>query len=218
MKLQIPHLIQRCFIVMSLAALLPACAEIGVKKEEISGVAVHAINYSGRGIIIGVVDPNNPNNMGGGEALNPYASGGSVCCFGIPSKWRPDLKVIVDYQFYPDETIHKQLVSVPPYAGGKAGYIWIMLHEDGKAEVVVSNGNPDHAEWPGKIKGYPVASREYRLKLWGEKLRMDKAVLAGMEKAIQGDTSSLSPEELQDLKDAIKSVGVRVKGLEKNKP
>jgi len=37
---------------------------------------------------------------------------------------------------------------------------------DGNVEVVSSNYQPDHEKWPGKLKGWPIPSIEYRRERW----------------------------------------------------
>lgn len=210
----------RALLIVAMTAMTTACASAEKAKDDTVGVGIKSLNYSGKEVAyIAVEKPDEQNGGGGGDALNPYSGGGStICCFSIPKKWTPDLKVVIEYQFYPETGYRKQLVSVAPYAAGKPGDIWLIVHPDEGVEAVVSDFGPTRDEWPGKIRGYPVPSREYQLKKWEEKLARDKAVLAGMKKALQGDTSSLSKEELQNLKDAIKSVDARIKSLEGNKP
>ena len=151
---------------------ITACAPPAeASKDDRVGAGVKAINYSGKEIeFIAVERPGEPDSGGGGESLNPYSSGGTVCCFGIPKKWHPELKVMVKYRFYPESEVRKHLVSVPPYAAGETGDIWLLVYEDESVEAVVSDYLPTRPEWPGKIKGYPVASREYQLKIWTRKV------------------------------------------------
>ena len=220
MKKMINQLMRRAFLAIAAITFMTACIPPAeASKEDRVGAGVKAINYSGKEIeFIAVERPGEPDSGGGGESLNPYSSGGTVCCFGIPIKWHPELKVLIKFRFYSEQETRRHLVSVPPYAAGEAGDIWLIVYEDESVEAVVSDYLPTRPEWPGKIKGYPVASREYRLKRWEEKLERDKASLDGMEKALKGDVSDLSPIELQRLKNAIKSVGNRIKVLERNKP
>lgn len=37
---------------------------------------------------------------------------------------------------------------------------------DGKIDIVSSDLQPNHPQWPGKIKGWPVPSRDFMLKRW----------------------------------------------------
>eukprot|EP01034_Spumella_vulgaris_P036410 gene36410-44911_t len=186
-----------------LVALAAACAQVQPGKPKTVGVAVRSMNYSGKEVELSVVDPLDKSNSGGGDALNPYSTGGTICCFGIPASWHPGYQVIVKYTLYPDKKWHEQLVDVPPYAGGKAGEIWLAMHEDGRAEAVVSNFGPTRDEWPGRVKGRPVPSAEYALKVRNEALKRERKVLIGMQEAYAGDISDLTPEQVQRLKDGI---------------
>ncbi|MFL6676562.1 MAG: DUF3304 domain-containing protein [Massilia sp.] len=40
-----------------------------------------------------MVDPAKPDSSGGGELSDPFAAGGTTCCFSLPKKWRPGIKV-----------------------------------------------------------------------------------------------------------------------------
>lgn len=208
-----------CISLAGIALLISACATPKEKTEERSGATVRSLNYSAREIFsISAERPGEPNSGGGGDALNPYSSGGAICCFSVPSVWRPDIKVVVRYRFYPEPEYREALVTLPPYPDGKASQIWLIVHEDETAEAVVSHYGPSREEWPGKVKGYPVPSRAYRQKLWEEKLRREKAELAAMEKALEKDITSLSTIELKTLTDAISYSRKEVKRLESAKP
>ncbi|HJV53128.1 MAG TPA: DUF3304 domain-containing protein [Noviherbaspirillum sp.] len=197
--------------------LLAACASPKTKTEERSGATVRSLNYSAKEIFsISVERPGEPNSGAGGDALNPYSSGGMICCFGVPSVWRPDLKVVVKYKFYPETEYRKALVSIPPYPDGKASQIWLIVHEDESAEAVVSHYGPSRDEWPGKVKGYPVPSREYRLKLWEEKMQQEKAELASFEREIRNP--KLSQEKRDGYQETIHQIKESIQYLENHKP
>ena len=178
-----------------LAACLPGVA---------MAASIQALNYSSREVdYIAVENPGNTNSGGGGDSIRPYGQGGSICCFSVPEKWHADLKVVVVYQLSPDPTFHRETVSVPPYPDGKGGDIWLIVYEDGSVGAVVSHYGPSLPEWPGKIKGYPVPTKEYRDERRKEKIKREKAVLHSMENALDGDVSDLTPVELMRLKGAI---------------
>lgn len=205
-------------VLLGVSGLLSACAPVPPVKPDGLGVSVRAINYSGREVALGVVDPLNKNNEGGGDSLNPYGSGGTICCFSIPREWKPGIQVIVQYQFYPDLKWYEQLVTVPPYAGGRAGDIWLAMHEDGHAEAVVSNYGPDLPEWPGRIKGYPVPSREYLLKVRNDRITFQKGMLDAMEKGRKRGVQNLTDKQIGKLNDAIEDTKIIIKNLEEGKP
>jgi hypothetical protein len=183
-------------------------------------VGIETLNYTARDLnYIAVEAPDDPSNRGGGDGATPFSSGGHVCCFDIPDQWHPGLQVVVLYQLEPERKgYRRQLVDVPPYAGGEVGDIWLIVHADESVEAVVSNYAPSRPEWPGRVKGYPVPTREYRLKRWEIKLEREKIGLAGMEKARSGDIHDLTPEQLTRLDDAIKHTREMIKRMEANKP
>lgn len=202
-----------------IAVFLAACTSPAQKKNDQVGVSIRSLNYSARELAeIGVERPGEPNSGGGGggDALNPYSSGGLICCFSIPPEWHPGLKVVVKYQFYPEKEYRKALVSVPPYADGKPSQIWLIVHEDETAEAVVSLYGPSRPEWPGKVKGYPVPSREYRVKLWEEKLRRERAEVAIFEKALKEE--NLTFPERESMEEALVLTRKIIQQLVGNKP
>ncbi|WP_217430684.1 hypothetical protein, partial [Duganella vulcania] len=44
-------------------------------------------------------------------------------------------------------------IAVPPYAPGKMGELWVVRGTDGKFSIILSGYQPDHKDWPGRIKG-----------------------------------------------------------------
>ena len=204
--------------VLCVATLLASCASVEPKKPEGLGAAIRAINYSGKEVELTVVDPLDKSNRGGGDALNPYGMGGTICCFRIPPKWHAGYQVIVKYSFYPDETWHEQLVDVPPYAEGIAGDIWLAMHDDGRAEAVVSKFGPTRPEWPGRVKGSPVASESYIRKVQAARLDTQKGMLAAMEKALKNDSAKLAPDEVEELKQAVEDSKKRIRTMQESKP
>ncbi|MYM27043.1 DUF3304 domain-containing protein [Duganella sp. CY15W] len=200
-------------------ALLASCAFAQPGKPTAFDVGVRSINYSGKEVALIVVDPKDKSNSGGGNVLNPYSmGGGTICCFSIPSTWKSGYQVLVKYSFYPEKTWNEQLVDVPPYAEGVAGDIWLAMHEDGRAEAVVSNFGPTRPEWPGRVKGRPVATEKYELKVRNEQLNTQKGMLAAMEKALENDSHKLTPEEIEKLKKAIEDTRKRVRLMEEMIP
>jgi hypothetical protein len=183
-------------------------------------VGIRTLNYTSRDLnYIAVEQPGKPDSGGGGDGATPFSSGGHVCCFGIPDQWHPGLQVVVVYQLEPETTEYRRkLVDVPPYAGGEAGDIWLIVYEDESVEAVVSNYGPSLPEWPGRVKGYPEPTREYRLKRWEIKLEREKREVAAMEKGRSGDISHLTAEELTRLDDAIKYGHESIKYMETHKP
>ncbi|MBE3023327.1 DUF3304 domain-containing protein [Janthinobacterium sp. GW458P] len=193
----------RCIL---LAACLPGVA---------MAASIQALNYSSREVnYIAVENPGNTNSGGGGDSIRPYGQGGSICCFSVPEKWHVDLKVVVVYQLSPDPTFHRETVSVPPYPDGKGGDIWLIVYEDGSVGAVVSYYGPSRPEWPGKIKGYPVPTKEYRDERRKDKLKRERETLDFLEKRLLRDFYTLSDEKIKEKKEIIEFQRKIVQSLE----
>lgn len=97
-----------------------------------------------------------------------------MCCFTLPKQWRPGLKVNVQSTHWPKndakgdlpEIRHLYTVEVPSYPPGSVGDLWVLRTAEGDIEVVVSNVEPGHAQWPGKVKGWPEPTLAYRRERW----------------------------------------------------
>ena len=91
-----------------------------------------------------------------------------MCCYSLPRKWRPDLKVKIDFTVYlprrPDGTLPKTtnstLADIPQYQQPQE--LWVVRDAEGRVLIVISNVEPDHPKWPWKIKGWPVPSLAYK--------------------------------------------------------
>jgi hypothetical protein len=44
--------------------------------------------------------------------------------------------------------------------------LWVLRTKEGAIELVFSNVRPDHPDWPGRVKGWPEPSLEYRRERW----------------------------------------------------
>ncbi|MDO8066462.1 MULTISPECIES: DUF3304 domain-containing protein [unclassified Janthinobacterium] len=199
---------QRLWRCLLLAACLPGIA---------MAASIQALNYSSREVdYIAVENPGNTNSGGGGDSIRPYGQGGSICCFSVPEKWHADLKVVVVYQLSPDPTFHRETVSVPPYPDGKAGDIWLIVYEDGSVGAVVSLYGPSRPEWPGKIKGYPVPTKEYRDERRKQKLNREKASLLTLERGLLLRGNSLPDEKVKEIQEIIEFQKKVIQSLEGN--
>ena len=177
--------------------------------------SIQALNYSSREVdYIAVENPGNTNSGGGGDSIRPYGQGGSICCFSVPEKWHADLKVVVVYQLSPDPTFHRETVSVPPYPDGKGGDIWLIVYEDGSVGAVVSLYGPSRPEWPGKIKGYPVPTKEYRDERRKQKLKREKASLLTLERGLLLRGNSLPDEKVKEIQEIIEFQKKVIQSLE----
>jgi hypothetical protein len=148
--------------------LLCACGKSTVN------VSLHGVNYTVEPFTYMVMDPVGPDKIGGGEHIDSFSAGGTTCCATLPREWRPGIKLEI-------RTIHwlkprqdgslpevkqKHVVEVPKYVDGKPGELWVLRNADGSVSVVSSDLQPDHAQWPGKVKGWPVPSLEYQRERW----------------------------------------------------
>jgi hypothetical protein len=168
---------------------LPALT--GCAKDSVP-VSIHGVNYTGQEFSFTIVDPADKKNFGGGESIAPFAAGGTMCCYTLPTKWRAGIKVQINGTHWlpekPDgslpEVKETKVVEVPPYVNGKPGELWVLRGADGDLSVISSDFQPDHAKWPGKVKGWPVPSLEYqreRLKLY---IKLEQDILDTFENAL----------------------------------
>ena len=142
-------------------------------KDRVS-VNVHGVNYTGNEFTYVLIDPDNPANTAGGELVEPFAAGGTMCCFDLPKTWAPGMRVQVRTTNFLVAKTDKSLsevrntytVEVPPYTNGKAVELWVIRTAAGDIELVSSDYQPDHEKWPGAVRGWPVPSIEYRRSRW----------------------------------------------------
>ena len=166
---------------LPLASVLVGCAEAKSTVE----VSVHGVNYSGTAFSYYLVDPGRQENDGVGELIDPFAAGGTVCCFSLPKIWRPGIKVQINETHWlpklPDgslpEVKNVHTVEVPRYIDSKPGELWVMRGADGSMSVISSDFQPDHPKWPGSVKGWPIPSLEYQRERWEVDREHDEAVV-----------------------------------------
>lgn len=157
--------------------LLSACSGLtSPMATSANGVSVslHGVNYTDRPFQYVVIDPKNPSNSGGGEHIAPFSAGGIVCCYRLPKQWLPGMTVQVRATYWLPKDDHGKspevtkdyIVEVPKYANDEVGEFWVLRTKDGNIEVVSSNFQPNHPNWPGKVKGWPEPSLEYQRERW----------------------------------------------------
>lgn len=164
---------------MITSTIRPLCVVLGLLftagcEKPTVDVNIHGVNYSDRPFTYFVSEIGKPEAGGGGEIIDSFGAGGITCCVALPRKWQPGLKVHVRTRHWlperPDgklpEVVEERVVDVPEYAGDAPGEIWVLRGEDGKISIVSSDYQPDHPKWPGKVKGWPVPSLEYRRERW----------------------------------------------------
>lgn len=173
----------RLSITLAAAMLLAACS-ISPKSDSKIGVDISGVNYSDMPITYIVSDPNDKASVGA-EPLDPFAAGGSMCCFRLPATWQPGIKVRVEILDTNRNPFKEEILDLPPYADGKPGRIWAVLYQDGSVEVLSSEYGPPNAKWPGKVKGWPVPTLEYRRQLWEQDLERKKHSVHAAESLIK---------------------------------
>ncbi len=146
-------------------------------------VSIHGVNYTVEPFSYVLTDPNDPKNTGGGELIESYAAGGTMCCYELPRIWQPGMKVSVRLAHWEGkladdslrQVVSTQLVEVPRFPDGKPGELWVLRTADGSTDLVLSDFQPNHAHWPGKVKGWPVPSVAYRRHRWDLYIHHEKA-------------------------------------------
>lgn len=159
----------RRVMLVGLSVGLLGCGSAGLALGQSTvAVGVHGVNYTNETFSYIVKDPENQNNSAGGELVSRFSAGGLMCCYSLPLKWRPGLKVIVRSTHWLNEKVNGNLpefkkeftVEIPQYA--EPGELWVLRMADGTVNVISSDLSPIHPDWPGRVKGYPIPSAEYR--------------------------------------------------------
>lgn len=180
-----PHHL-RFLIIAAVLAGLAGC-NLG---EDTATLNITGVDYAGRGIgAFAVVDPDDPDNRGGGMSITPYSAGGVQCCYELPEEWHEGMtvNVVVRYPLVGDTTDERSAnlakrqaegtvnqtiqVDVPEYNTPARGTLWVQFLPEKKASVVISDLDPSHPDFPGKVKGWPEPSDEYRIKLINSKIK-----------------------------------------------
>lgn len=166
-------------IPLLVAMLLASCTEVTATSVNVLGV-----NYTEKEFTYRLQDPSDPKNAAGGEMIDSFSAGGVRCCYELPKQWRPGIKVRImttEWEVLSPPQNSQTLkeirnsvdVDVPDYVDGKPGDLWIVRSADGSFGVVSSSYQPDHPKWPGKVKGWPVPTVEYRRVLWDQQIKFE---------------------------------------------
>jgi hypothetical protein len=185
-------LLSASFVCLLSAPILTACA------KSPAPVSVHGVNYSGETFSYVVTDPQNAKNTAGGELIEPYAAGGTMCCYELPKKWRPGLKISIQSTHWvgklDDNTLRDvattHLVEIPRYSDGKLGELWVLRAQNGSMSVISSDFQPDHPKWPGQVKGWPVPSLEHQRTRWNKYINYEKQGVSLYQKLLSELSSS----------------------------
>ncbi|NNG22763.1 DUF3304 domain-containing protein [Telluria aromaticivorans] len=156
---------------------------LSAAEQKTVGVNLHGVNYSENTFRFFVMDPTVPTSSSGGELVDPFGAGGITCCATLPKNWRPGTKLEIRTIHWlktsrngESQEIHQvHQVDVPRYASGKPGELWILRRADGKISAVSSDFEPNHPNWPGEIKGWPIPSLEHRRERWAISKKHEEA-------------------------------------------
>ncbi len=102
--------------------------------------------------------------LGGGIVGVLEGPGGKNCCIGLPRKWRPGMKVRVEWeqgdkvQILPKKSVE---LEIPAYK--TPGDLYVLFHPKQEVELVVSSIEPGWPGWPGKEKQPAFAACVARL-------------------------------------------------------
>ncbi len=156
------------------APYLVACFLLSACEKATVSVNVHGVNYTKDTFSYVVVNPMKPDSGSGGELIDPFASGGMTCCVTLPVKWHPGIKLHVYTTHWVEESSNRRInevksehiVEVPRYLDDRPGELWVLREADGRVSAISSDVQPNHPKWPGRVKGWPVPSVEYRRERW----------------------------------------------------
>lgn len=164
--------------IVALSRLLLACVLVlpvlTACEKPTLGVSLHGVNYSADIVSFMISPLGATEHASGSGTIDPFGGGGMTCCVTLPRQWRPGIKLQIRATHWVDkraensieEITSEHIAEVPRYADGKPGELWVLREADGKISVVSSDYQPDHPKWPGRIKGWPVPSLEYRRERW----------------------------------------------------
>jgi len=195
----------RRLLLSSLPMLLTACAvltpSMAISSNGVS-VSLHGVNYTGESFQYVVGDPKDPSNSGGGEHISPFGAGGTMCCYQLRKRWAPGIQVQVQATHWTKKGPEKKLeeitqihmVELPRFPDREVGALWVLRTKEGAIELVFSNVQPDHPDWPGRVKGWPEPSLEYRRERWElyrnlaeDSVENNRNLLSGLQAKSQQD-------------------------------
>jgi hypothetical protein len=201
------------YLLLASSLLLAGCSL--VQRHDKVGVAISGVNYSDQPITYALSEPADPRS-GGAEPIDPFGAGGTMCCFSLPAAWQPGIKVRVRIYDTRLTLVKDEVVDLPPYVDGKPGRLWAVHYQDGSVDVLSSEYDPPHAKWPGKIKGWPVPTIEYRRKLVEREIDAAKYSIAVSNKLLSDPNTS--PEYREMARANLKFDTELLRKLEAKKP
>lgn len=147
----------RSRLVLSLLITLMGIVGCSDKSNDIVGAGAELWNYTDEDVYLTLRSPGDP-NVGTYLETAKHAGGGKLmCCVALPRKWRPGLKVQVDYTYGnpPNDRKHSKVLELPPYPDGVAGPVYISVFSEHEVEVISSIYGPRAPGWPGKKNHLP---------------------------------------------------------------
>lgn len=157
-------------------------------------VPIQGVNHTAEPVRFVLTDPGNKENNGGGETIDAYSAGGTMCCYRLPSRWRKGIKIEVTEIYRPPNQANadlpkvekKHVLEVPRYAGGEVGELWVTRERTGVVSIVSSNFQPDHPSYPGKVKGWPVPDLAHQRKLYDRYIHDAQLTLNLFAQSLEG--------------------------------
>ena len=73
------------------------------------------------------------------------------------------------------------MLELPRYAGSKPGELWVLRTNEGSIELVSSDFQPNHPDWPGRVKGWHEPSLDYQRERWALKKRAAEQSVKSIE-------------------------------------
>ncbi|CDG83775.1 hypothetical protein GJA_3153 [Janthinobacterium agaricidamnosum NBRC 102515 = DSM 9628] len=137
---------------MSLSTLaFSACSAVKPVSNDLE-VSVHGVNYTADTFSYVVRNPADKSDKGTGELIDPFAAGGTVCCYQLPKQWKAGIQINIDITKWLQkkennklqEVKEQYLVEVPRYVNGTPGELWVMRNPDGSIGAISSNYQPNH--------------------------------------------------------------------------
>ncbi|MGT8857024.1 DUF3304 domain-containing protein [Enterobacter sp. 186315] len=158
-------------VILLAVLLLTGCSQPDAKAQPRSGGGgtIEAINHTKWAINHFSVD-----GQSGIDIIGPYQGGGGGCCYGVPSQWRPDMKVRVDWEtgvggsegfpgFGDDAKYlawekkmkalnrqHSKVVPLPDYTGQKTCGITVHFMPCDEVKVTTSCSDYGYPDYPIK--------------------------------------------------------------------
>lgn len=148
-RIRMPRKMLRMVLLLVLGSVLSAC------EEPMAGVSIVGYNHTtNRSIYTFTVDG------WMGSNLDPETGGGGfTCCVQLPKRWRPGLKVKLQWRYQsffdhpaPVPKTWGVELDVPEYATQDLGRFAVHFYPDHRVAVVVTRMSIDHPDYPGALK------------------------------------------------------------------